>query len=285
VSTPIKCTAFFGSDEGWGWSESHHINANDPVGSLLPFLQAFDGLMVTFRRPLLGKDRYMVGARVAYRGSDGSIRSSALKYQPAKYPGNQREGCAPHLAAKVRFGELANAQFSDVYLRGFWDAVEQNEELDFTTAAGAAWKALLDQYTTALVVGNYGWMGTKETTTRRGNVTGYTVDVDGFVTFTITIASGPALPATGTLLSFRAARLNNSNSALNRTHIVTVASPTTVKTKLRTAALPFVSAGTYVITAVDFLKYTGVQYTVLARRKAGAPFFHTPGRLKARPRG
>jgi len=86
VATPIKCTCFFGSHEGWGWSESHHINGNDPVGSLLTYVQNFSTLMDNFRRPLLAKDRYMIGVRVAYRGSDGAIRSSAFKFQPAKYP-------------------------------------------------------------------------------------------------------------------------------------------------------------------------------------------------------
>lgn len=284
MPVPIKCTAFFGSDQGWGWSETHHVLGDDPPGPLGPFMTAFKGLIDDKRRPLLGRDRYVAGLRVSFQTSTGGIASSAFRYAPLLFPGNQREGCAPHLAAQMRMAESENQQFSNCYLRGFWDALEVDEELDFTTAAGVAWKALQDQYIAALVAGGYGWLGTDEPNTRRGKVTNYTVDVGGFVTFTVTIDSGPALPAVGTLLPFRIARLNHSQSVLNRTHVVRVASPTTVTTVQRTAALDFESAGTFVSTATTFLAYIGAQYTVLARRAVGRSFFHSPGRLKARAR-
>lgn len=137
----------------------------------------------------------------------------------------------------------------------------------------------------AQVTGLYGWLGTDSTTTRRGNITNYVIGGTGIITYTITIGSGPALPAAGTKLSMRAARLNGSNSALNRTQVVEVVDATTVKTVERFGALPFTSAGTYVMTATSFLQYTGVQYTVLARRNPGRPFFHSPGRAPARARG
>lgn len=285
MATAIKCTAFFGSDDAWGWSETHHRIGPDPPIVLLPHLQNFKGIMETKRVPLLGKDRYLQGVRVSYRLPGGAIASSSFRYQPLMYPANQRVGCAPHLAAKVRMGELTNTKFSDIYLRGFWDAIEEDEELKLTVGAGVQWKEFLVQFIAALIDSEYGWEGTNEATTRRGVVSGYVSDVGGFVTLTVAVVSGPPLPAIGTLLPFRAARINNSNSALNRTHIVRVSSPTTVTTVEQTAALPFLSAGTFVITGRDFLFYTGDQYTVLARRAAGRAFFHSPGRLKARARG
>lgn len=285
MPTTVKCTAMFGSDEGWGWSESHCIEADDVPGPLLPYLQAFDQLIQDKRRPLLGKDRYITGLRVSFRTTTGGIASSNKRFAPLLYSGNQRDGSAPHLAAKVRMGEAENQQFSDIYLRGFWDAVERDEELNFNGEPGAAWKALLDQYTAALVAGSYGWEGMVESLTRRGNVVGYTPEVDGFVTFNLQSTSGPVLPAIGTLLPFRAARINSSKSSLNRSCIVRVTGVNTVETVQRTAALPFLSAGTYVIPATGFVQYTGSQYTVLARRAAGRPFFHSPGRARALARG
>jgi len=284
MPVPIACTAFFGSDEGYGWSETHHISASTPVTDLLPFLTNFDALMNNQRRPLLARDCHLDGIRVAYRTGTGAIASSARRYQPSVYPTNTRKGSAPTIAAKLRMGELSNQQFSDVYLRGFWDEIEENEELQFTNAAGAAWKLLLDSYVNALVANQYGWLGILEVSTTRGRVTGYNVDINGIVTFTVDVTSGPGLGAVGELISVRVARLNGSNSTLNTTHIVEVTSATTFRTVQQTAALPFLSAGSYVAAEKDFLRYTGQQYTVLAKRSMGAPFGHTPGRRPARAR-
>ena len=285
VPTPIKCTAFFGSNDGWGWSETHHILSADPVGNLNPYLLAFQAVMEFSRMPLLAKDRYLAGLRVSYRTATGVIAAAPVKFNPFKRPGNTREGCAPHLAAKDRFADTTQTQFSDVYLRGFWDVVEQDEELNFTTAGGAAWKQLLDAYNAELVAKKYGWLGIDPTTTRRGAITSYTIEADKTISFTITITSGPALPAAGTKLPFRAARLNDSRSTLNRTMVVTVVDATHVRTVVPYAAFPFSSPGTYVISQTTFLQYSGSQYTILARRASGRPFFHSPGRAADRPKG
>lgn len=285
MATNIKCTAFFGSDDGWGWSETHHKAVSVEPSNLLPVLTSFKALVDQFRVPMLGKDRYVVGLRVAYGTRATGIKSSPYWYEPPRYPGNQREGSSPHVAAKARFGEAGNQKFSDVYVRGFWDAVEKDEQLDFTTSAGAAWKALADQWVAALVQGQYGWLGTNEAQTIRGLVPSYTIQPTGEVRFTLDPKSGPALPAVGTVLTIRVSKLNNSNSVLNTTHVVQVIDATTVQTMVPTAALLGTGKGSFVITRTDFFLYTGVQYWKLAKRKAGAPFGHTPGRSKARAKG
>lgn len=284
MPTYIKCQAFFGSDEGRGWSEAHHLSVSTPPSDLLPTLQGFKTLIENYRRPLLGRDRYIKGYRVSYPTASGTLASSPFRYNQLLYPGNQREGCSPSSAAKVRMGEVGNQHFSDIYLRGFWDVVEQDEELDFTTAGGAAWKALLDQYTNALVVGNYGWLGQDAANTRRGQVTNYTADLNNFVTFNLAVTTGAPFTPGPTKINFRAARLNDSNSVLNRTHVVEATGASTVKTVQQTASTPFTAQGTFVAPALVFYKYTGVQYTVMATRREGLSFFLSPGRQKARAR-
>lgn len=284
MPTIIKCTAFFGSDAGHGWSESHFVPGGNPPVVLLDYIQSFKTLMDNFRRPLLGKDCYIKGLRVSYKTDTGAIASSAYRYTPYSYPGNQREGSAPSVSAKVRMGDSTNTQFSDIHLRGFWDAVEKDEALDFTTAAGTAWKQLLDQFTDNLVGQNYGFMGQEEANTIRGKITGYTTDANGFVQFSIEKTSGPALPAAGTLRQFRAAKLNGSKSILNRTMIVEVDSPITCKTVVPTAAGEFVSDGTFVMRETNYVGYTGVQYTILGKRSMGRPTLQSLTRARAMPR-
>jgi hypothetical protein len=285
MPTNIKCVAFFGSDEGFGWSEKHDIQGDDPPGDLLPFLIAFKTLMVNYRRPLLGMDCYLRGLRVSYATASGVIRSSADRFQPLLYPGNQRPSAGPESSAMMRMGEITNSQFSPTYLRGIWRDVIKNEQLDFTTAAGTQWKQLLDQYVAALVGVGYGWEGQFAPATRKGAVNNYTIDPQGYVTFSIAVLSGPALPIPGSRLSFRFSRINGGKSVLNDTMIVQVLNDVSVKTVVPTAALPFVSEGTFTNTVTSFLTYTGMQYVIYARRPAGRPTLLSRSRRRARARG
>lgn len=282
----LKHTAFFGSDGGRGWSESHALLLEDAPTDLLPYMLAFKVLMDDKRRPLLGKDCRLEGLRVAYESAAGSIASSAYKYAPFLSSGNQREGAAPSLSAKARFGDVSNTAFSDVHLRGFWDVIEENEQLNLTSGPGAIWKGLFDQYAAALVAGGYGWEGLDDATTRRGNVVGYTANVDKTITFNLEITEGPAItePA-GTKLRIKCSRLNNSNSALNRDFTVTVVDETNVKTVRQVAALPFLNAGTFIMEQKTFRTYTGVQYVILGKRSMGRPIGRSPARRKALPLG
>lgn len=280
----LKFTTFFGSDEGRGWTETHLKEVGEDVGDLLPYVQDWKNLLDNSRRPLLGMDRYIQGFRVSYPTATGSVASSSFRYQPLSYPGNQRPGCPPSAAAQVRFGDATNTKFSNCYLRGFWRDVSKNEVLDFTTAAGSAWKQILDQYTAALVAGSYGWSAGLNVATSRGKMVSYTSDADNFVTLLCAPTNGVLLPAVGQKISMRFARINGGQSVLNRTLICEVTAVNTVKTVNPIAAGVFVSSGTYVYSVKSFAAYTGVQYVVLARKPEGRPIGLSPARLKAQAR-
>ncbi len=286
----VRLTVFFQSDDGWGWSETHHKDGGAQINNLGQFLNDFSAIVQNNRRPLLGRDQYIYAARASYPTVTGEIASAVLRYNPPLRGTTQNQntdvfGCAPGLAAKLRMGNLGGTKFSDVYLRGFWDAVEQDEELKFNTALGAAWKALADQFTAALIAGQYGWLGIDEPNTRRGKITNYVWDdATEKVVFTVTVDSGPALPAVGTKLPIRVARLNNSKSPLNTTHVVTVTAANTLTTVIPTAAGTFTAAGTWVGASKAFIAYNAAQYYSLARRKSGRPFTISPGRLRDRAR-
>lgn len=277
------CEIFFGSDAGRGWAEGHHITVSEPL-NLSPVYVAFKNMVDTFRKPLLAADRYIKGLKISVPTPLGDIASVPFKYAPVGRPGNKNAGCAPSVAAKVHMSDTTNTRFSPIYLRGFWDDVEQDEELDFTTAKGAAWKALLDQYVTQLVNGGYGWLGLDSTNTIRGEVTNYTTDVNNFVTFTVNYPAGPVAFNVGETNTVRFARINHSNSVLNRSLIVKVLTATTLKTVNPIASTPFDSAGTFVAEGLKFIQYLGAQYTILARRPEGRPTGQSPARRKARPR-
>lgn len=277
------CEAMFQSDAGRGWREGHHIVVSEPL-NLSPVFVAFKDLIDTFRLPLLGKDRFLKGLKISVPTPTGDVASVPFRYAPVKYPGNQRDGCAPSVAAKVHMADITNTRFSPIYIRGFWDVVEENEELNFNSAGGAAWKLLLDQYVAQLVVKGYGWKGLDATNTIRGRVTNYTIDANNFVTFTVSYPAGPVAFNPGEINTVRFARINHSTSVLNRTLQVLVVDASTLKTVNPIAAGAFDSEGTFVAEGKQFIQYLGAQYTILARRAEGRPTTQSLARQRARPR-
>ncbi len=285
MPTILNCSIIMQSAAGHGWSESHKKSADTAPGDLQPFLTALKALADNYRRPLLGADCWLKGLRVSYPLASGKgIASSGYFYSPPMYPTNNYSGAAPTLSANMRLGDVTNTKFSSVALRGFWDAVETDEELDFTTLIGAQWEALMIAYKNALVSGQYGFLSQDSTLVRRGKVTGYTVDVDGFTTFTIEKTSGPVMPAANTVVQFRGAQINNSQSVLNTTMRVAVVDATHLRTVIPTAAGLFRSAGIFTINGTSFTRYTGLQYCRLGKRSPGRPIGEAPGRQKARAR-
>lgn len=281
----IRLTAFFKDDDGHGWSETHDKDGGASITSLTTFLNNFNALMETFRRPLLGGDAFYLGCRASYKTASGAIAGDNIEKDPPMrgpqtFSGIVVNMTAPEAAVKMRFRNDASTARSDAYIRGMWGQVITAGVLDFGSVAGAEWKRRADEYGAALIAGGYGWVGTNPATTSRGDVTTYTVNANGTVTLTINPTNGVALPAAGTRMAFKFARLNDSDSILNRLIVCVVgAGQTTVTTVQPIGAGPFVSAGTYIATLKGLIPYAAVSYYRLSRRKTGRPFGVQPGRL------
>lgn len=287
-ATVLRCTAFFGSNEGKGWSETHDRNLDTVPSSLLTYLQDFKGLMEATRVPLLGMDCRLEALRVSYKTATGATKSSPFKYSKFVYPSNKNAGAGPPLAAKARIGTTNNENFSDIYLRGFWDDIEANEQLDLDSSKGSQWKILFDQYLRALsgAQPTYGWNGINEDATPRGNVTTYTVAANGIVTFTLEKTNGaawtPFLDSKPHQVIF--SKINNSKSVLNRDLVVKFDSETSCKTVAPIFAGPFTGEGTFIAPVRQFYAYTGLQYLILGRRAMGRPITASRGRARVKQR-
>lgn len=283
----IRLTAFFKDDDGHGWSESHDKDGGSSVTSLSTYLAAFDALMQGFRRPLLGGDAYYIGCRASYRTADGTIAGDNIERDPPlrgpqTYSGQDVFMDTPNAAIKMRLRNDASTARSDAYLRGAWDQCFHGGVLDFTGVAGAEWKRRADLYGAALISGGYGWVGTNPAATSRGNVTGYVSNPDGTVTLTVAPTNAIPLPAAGTKLSVKFARINGSKSVLNRSLVCIVGVGGTSLTTVELIAVSdFATAGTYVATVKGFIPYAAVSYYKLSSRKTGRPFGVGPGRLRA----
>lgn len=284
----VRLTAFFKDDDGHGWSETHDKDGGASVTSLTTFLTAFDNLMLQARRPLLGGDAFYIGCRASYKTADGTIAGdNLLKDPPVRgvqtFGGVDVNMDEASVAVKMRFRNDASTARSDAYIRGMWRQVILAGTLDFGNAVGAEWKRRADIYAAALVSGGYGWVGTNPALTSRGNVTGYVQDPAGTVTLTLAVGNGVALPAAGTKLPIKFARINDSKSVLNRTLVCVVnVGGTTVTTREQVAVSDFQTSGTYVATRTGFIPYAALSYYRLTSRKTGRPFGVAPGRLPAK---
>jgi len=183
----VRLTAFFKDDDSHGWSETHDKDGGAPAPSLTTFLSAFDTLMKTYRRPLLGGDAFYLGCRASYKTDNGVIAGDNIELDPPMrgpqtFGGQPVNMTAPEAAVKMRFRNDASTARSDVYIRGMWSQVIDAGVLNFDTTAGTEWKRRADLYAAALVSNAYGWVGTNPTSTSRGKVTGYTSNANGTVT-------------------------------------------------------------------------------------------------------
>lgn len=283
----VRLTAFFKDDDGNGWSETHDKDGGSSVTSLTSYLQNFNTLMQTLRRPLLGGDAFYIGCRGSYRTGSGAIAGDNILLDPPlrgpqTFGGNDVNMDAPEVAVKIRLRNDASTARTDVYIRGQWRQVVIAGVLNFTDAIGEEWKRRADAYTAALITGGYGWLGVNPTATSRGTVTGYQANTDGTVTLNVTPSNGIALPVAGTKLPIKFARINGSNSILNRLLVCVVeAGGAAVTTTEKIAVSDFETNGTYIATVTGFIPYAARSYYKLARRKTGRPFGLGRGRLAA----
>jgi len=283
----IRLTGFFRDDDGNGWQEQHDVDGGVSVTSLVPYITNFDNIMKSARRPLLAGDGYYIGCRASYRTVDRGI-AAVNKLPDTPLRGTQTVGGVEigmdkaSTAVKVRMSNAANTANSDIYLRGIWDEVVAFGQLNFGGAIGIKFKQLLDVYIAGLLQLGYGWAGINPATTPRGEVTGYTQNIDNTVTLNVTSTNGVALPAVNTKVQVEFAKINNSKSILNRTLVCTVIGAGTVKTIKQVAVSEFQTNGTFIIPVRGFIPYAISTYNKLASRSTGRPFGLTPGRASAK---
>jgi hypothetical protein len=284
----IRLTSFFRDDDGHGWSETHDKDAGGDTVNLTPYVLSYDALMKTFRVPLLAGDGFYIGCRASYRTPGGKI-AAAPKIEDQPIPGTQKIGNEliqmndAALAVKVRMSNAASTASSDIYLRGVWDGVVQAGILHLGgDAVGTAFKQLLDAYQNALIQNAYGWAGISAAATPRGNVTNYVQTTGKTVKFTVAVTNGAPMPPEKSKVLVNFARINNSNSILNRGLVCTVTSPTELVTIKQIGVTDFTNDGTFIIPTKSIIPYDHVAYRSVSRRKTGRPFGVGRGRLPVR---
>lgn len=279
-----KATAWFELN-GLGWSESYYRDSG--LVSDLAALADFDrvgaggagGLWVK-RAGCLGKEATLISQETSFISVRGD---SVLNYIPIG--GNAAFSCdAPTVAILVRCGDTANVRKKNIFLRGIADDADiQGGKLSKDTPP--EFGAALQNFTTALITNNYGWMG-------RTVPVIFDVDTWADVPVThqisLTVAAGP-LPAAD---DFGLIRLVGKNmnpagrSVLDGPQVFIRVDDVTLKTKKPTAAFPFPGPGPKLVyKPTDLQVIANVRFQKIVERRVGKVSHLPRGRALARPRG
>lgn len=276
MANPIlQYLMIFADNDGWGWTEKHFLQAGSESPNLGIQLGNFVTGVVPLRAALLAKDQAVVGARVSYPGPN-AIRSLGNRYA---YPGNVVWDSLPIEASLALQLQNANGDAKKiVHMRGLPTVISVEGEY----FEDATFKSRLDAYVAALREG-YGWPTKDPVNSVSGDVTLYLVDDDTKVTFTVDPTEGDFTDLVGEQIFVRFSRLNNGKSALNKTLLVEVTNPTTLKTVQQVAAAPFLASGHFNYRATTFVRYNQQGSKSIGRRAPGKPLNRQPGRSKAKP--
>jgi len=279
VATLVKFVTIFDSDEGQGWQEVHYRNVDSGEPQLLSQLEYYRTNIAPLRATLLGEDCAIVGYRASFDRED-DIASYGLR---EKKPGTSgRAGAAAQLSLALQWKDASFSKSKITHLRGFWDTLEENEGYQPGLPVNAGWEGNLTAWKQALISGQFGWPTKNAATSVKGQVIGYTTDVDGHVVFTLGALNRP-LPAADTIIPMQFSRINASDSPLNKALQVTVVTPTTVRTVRQVAAGPFKSKGRFIFRDTIFVRYNQTGSISIGRRRMGRPLNRAPGRSGVRP--
>lgn len=276
----VKATYVFEMN-GYGWTESHHFETGDA------------SLATSYETALkLGKARQELlaapGFIKAIRVSDEAVKNDAyLKY--VNLPGHAFAGQPENGAdmqdtgVLVRLSDNNGKQFKHIFMRGIWDEIDINGG-SFIGPLKADWDKAWKAWSKLMLDTPFGWMGVDKTLKKTANITNYTTNGDGQVSFVIDADIFPA--PTGTVISEVRVSGLNGGSTLNRQLRVFVTAPNTCVSVDPLGVLPYKSPGKMTFNgAKRFIAAVGASAQKIVTRRAGAPLLDSRGRARKRPVG
>jgi hypothetical protein len=280
VPTVVKNVLLFRATEGYGWSEVHYWLSGSDNPNLSTRIDVLTNVVGPARAAILGTGCDIVGVRASYPRA-GVIASRASSVFIDGY--DDQDSASQSASLAVVFIDTTSTRKKICHLRGFWDTVEENQMYNPNSGLAPGWQDRFVNWKNVMVQNGFGWLSKSATGSTTGQVVGYTSDADDRVTFNLATVVGPVL-IPGSVFQMKFARINNSNSVLNRSLKVEVITATTVKTVAPIATGPFTGQGTFSTRVTEFVPYADTASVSLGERRMGKVTGHYPGRAKARAR-
>lgn len=277
----VKFTAFFKSNDGYGWSESHFKDGGSGDPPLNSMLASFVADILTRRAAMLSGDCTITTARASYP-KPGTVASLPIG---VNLPGNggQVGGDESDSAAVMMYNAITNAK-KLIHLRGIWRILIANEELDFTTPEALVWQSLFLDYKSYLVNRGYGWLSKVPGTAVKAANVNYVVNADNTITFQWT---QPPIPDPGNAgnnfnrtIEVRFSGFNHRASILNRTLLCKWINTLELTTIRQIAAVSEQTSGKLNYGATAFQNYSDYAKISAGTRKMGKVSGRLPGRSR-----
>lgn len=269
-----KCTmVFLGRKHGWTeswWQSNSETDYQNPMDQLQSLADK--------RAKLLGQECKIEALRVSLEGTAGD---GFLKY--VNIPGVAQKSAAEHdVAVLVTVRNQLNTRRKHAFLRGIWDDAEAANGDYIKDLAG--WKDNMSTFlksltATAQTAQQWGWYGVDVKTKK--NVTGYTVDANNRVTFTVADPIFDPLDV-NKMKSLRLTGLNGKSS-MNGVYVCQVLSTTTCITRFPYKTVPYKFGGTMQDVTKTFIKIYGADDQRITSRKVGSPLLASRGHAKGMP--
>jgi hypothetical protein len=271
----FKSTIFF-DIRAHGWTETYWQSLADNN-----FGQAMSNLtdLARARALVLGQEASIKAIRISLEGTNND---GWLQYLPLK--GVLQQTCADQdLGVLCTMKDITLQRTKNVWIKGFWDAVEDNAGTYIRNLAG--WQKAFAPFLAFFGAPKnitWGWWGTDYTTKASANLVGYVASASSIVTFTFAADIFP-LGLVGTTQQIRLSGVNGK-SKLNGTQTVVIDSTRTCHTYQPLAVVPYSFGGKGSWASKTFVLSSFIFDQKISERKTGAPLLEEHGRAKRKPR-
>lgn len=280
MPTIVKHLLKFYSQAGYGWSEVHYSNEPTTGLNLQTLIDYNEANVIPARVALLGKDCGCVGQRVSFRVVNGIASQGRRKLF---VPDLTYDGADSSSSLAIVWQNNDGTKKKITHMRGFWDDLVRNEVVDPPPAVSADWDPRFLAWVAAMKAKPFGWLTKDTTNSATGDVTTYSVAVDGIVTFTVT-NSAQLTALVGRTVSVNFSKINGSKSTLNRALVCYVVDGTTIRTVAPIACGPFTGRGKFSIRLTLFVGYFSTGSISPGERRMGKPLDRLAGRRPAKAR-
>lgn len=271
-----------GEGLGHGYSESLYFElAGDNLDAAIALVAGVKDK----RRPLLGKEHYLKGERVAMIYNDAGEKVTNIA-QPFKFylPGNQSQRSAEsNISLQILFTNASKSKKKLGFMFGPYNALFPFGDA-FVDDGSTAFASNFQSWRSLLITLGMGWMSSP--TTQKRKITGYVFDpVTGLTTYTLE-APGLNWPNTDKPVAV-SVEFPLSRSPLDGRQLITHTNATTATTAKPRPAQPFTTPGVMTIHTPQLIKLNTPAGNTLTgniipqnpvSRKRGRPLLVSRGR-------
>jgi hypothetical protein len=272
VAYTQKHTFFFGGGLK-AWTESFYIRA---VSQSIPAGLLVAQQLAPSRAACLGSGLFIHAIRIQQVENEAGAEVVRVgdNFQDQRYNAPASPTAShPDISLLIDCVSTGNQKHKLVYMGGIWRTIVDN--FGAYTPNGT-WDEKFNDWSTKLAALQYGWRS--RTPSTAVNITGYTVDAEGFVEIETDGTPFAAITDTTFTVNIRGLPTIGKPSPLNGERVVKKTAANKCKTVESFAVLPFAGVGFLNTFTYGFTAIAAARPEKVVSRERGAPLLQSPGR-------